>query len=185
MVVAVVALVDVGQRVAAAQSRWLARGPKSASAGSKSAPGGGLLASFAPDDWACALSWFVYGVVALGLAAPQLSVFLDRVAGGHSGSRGFVRVRPLWRWTGDNPLVLWFRGLGLFVPLFTLAAAMFVPAAGRHTTRLSFYLGFAVVFVVANFVMFQPWEMDNTKVRSPRRWVPGAGMSVSRVCWRP
>jgi hypothetical protein len=132
-----VALADVGVRV------LRARGIKTLS----------------PDDWASVWCWLAYGVVALALASLQLSSFLHRV----SGSGGFMRVQAIWSHSSSF-VTLWYRALGLFVPLFAVAAAVVLTSA-PNTSRL-FFLGFSAVFASANIIIFQPWEMDNTKVRA-------------------
>ena len=119
--------------------------------------------------------WVAYGVVAIGLGTPQLMVFMGRV----SGSGHFVRVAALWHYMGGTPMKLWLDGLGLFVPLHF--AALFVLIPFRNVAATSFYIGFTTVFFVANIVMFQPWEMDNTKVWPARPPVPVVVCSGGRV----
>ncbi len=80
------------------------------------------------------------------------------------GSSGFVRFTPLWTAMRSTPWMLWWRGLGVYVPLFCLAAF----TLWRRVIDAFFFLGFAAVFVMANLIIFQPWEMDNTKV--PMCW---------------
>jgi hypothetical protein len=122
------------------------------------------LSKLTVEDWASVWCWVAYGVVALGLGAPQLSVFMGRV----TGSGHFVRIAALWHYMGGTPITLWFQGLGLFVPLHFAALYVLVPF--KNFAATAFYVGFTVVFFVANVVMFQPWEMDNTKVSVSSVW---------------
>ncbi len=49
----------------------------------------------------------------------------------------------------------------LYVPL-NLLGLVLLPLT---PFQRRFQVGYFLVFVVANYVIFQPWELDNTKVR--------------------
>merc|ERR1712137_1282590 len=49
---------------------------------------------------------------------------------------------------------------GLFVPFYLISIFIFA----RNPAQWPFQVGFGLLFVVANVVIFQPWVLDNTKV---------------------
>ena len=55
---------------------------------------------------------------------------------------------------------LWWKSLLYFVPLNVVA--MFV--LPLTTVQRRFQFGMFAVFLMSNIVIFQPWELDNTKV---------------------
>ena len=76
----------------------------------------------------------------------------------------------------SGPIALWWEALMFYVPLNLLGIAL-LPLT---TFQRRFQVGYFLVFVVANYVIFQPWELDNTKVgtRLSRssillHWAPG------------
>ncbi len=61
---------------------------------------------------------------------------------------------------GVGPLALWWEALLLFVPLATLGLLLLPLTPSQRRLQL----GHVAVFAVANCVVFQPAEIDNTKV---------------------
>ena len=116
-----------------------------------------LAAAFTANDWASLWCWVAYGVVAFALGLPQFASFFGRVTGSH----GFIRFLPVWRAMGTGPFWLWWRALGVYVPLFAASALLL---SKHNVAQWQFYAGFTAVFIEANLIIFQPWEMDNTKV---------------------
>lgn len=108
------------------------------------------------------LQWGTFGLVAGGLAFPQMMKHLFHRVSFGQGHSGFVRWNPVWREEGKGlgPVGTWWNALGLFVPLYMLGFLLL-----RQREQVAFYAGFVALFLVANFIMFQPWHMDNTKVR--------------------
>jgi hypothetical protein len=94
--------------------------------------------------------WIFFMVPALLLALPQAAWILGQVG------ESFLRLHVGWmaKSLEDIPL-FWIKNMGL--ELVLLIAGMFV--AGRNNVR--FYLPFAGIFVVANLIIFQPWDYDN------------------------
>ena len=136
-----------------------------AAAGSLSAvapaPGGGWVALLD-----AVLQWGTYGAVAAALALPQMVKHLfHRVSFGSGGHSGFIRLNPVWAEEGKGlgPVQTWWNALGLFLPTYALGLLLL-----RTREQLAVYAGFVALFVVANYVMFQPWHMDNTKARCVR-----------------
>ena len=98
-------------------------------------------------------SWMLYAGVAFAVAIPQMMMFFGRVA----HSRGFIRLNA---WTFMGLTRQWARSLGLYVPLYALSWL----AIRRRFHSSQFFFGALAVFVEANLIIFQPWELDNTKV---------------------
>eukprot|EP00299_Pterocystis_sp_00344_P014687 c7290_g1_i2.p1 GENE.c7290_g1_i2~~c7290_g1_i2.p1 ORF type:complete len:717 (+),score=121.33 c7290_g1_i2:350-2500(+) len=122
------------------------------------------------------LRWATYGLVSFALGLPQFfKYFFHRVTFG-SGSRGtaFVRYNPAWieEGKGESPATMWFRALGLMVPIFLFS--MFLLPSKLHRY---FHAGLTVLFVVCSVIMFQPWHLDNTKLFYV--WVFGATACVA------
>ncbi len=94
--------------------------------------------------------WLFFMVPALLIALPQAAWILGQVG------ESFLRVKVGWMATSltDIPW-FWVKNMGL--ELVLLIAGLFV--AGRKNVR--FYLPFAGIFVVANLIIFQPWDYDN------------------------
>jgi hypothetical protein len=111
---------------------------------------------FSFETWKRAvLQWAIFGGTALVLAIPQ-TVWLMRMK-----RRDFFVVLPIWIETNSKFgfFDMWWESLGAF---FVLAIANVWP----HTSewqRLMYYPSIAV-FVVSNFLRYQPGAMDNTKV---------------------
>jgi hypothetical protein len=115
------------------------------------------------DVWVTVYLWTVYGVVAISLGAPQfLKHFVHRVTFG-VGTRGngFVRFSPATDEEGKGETIgyMWWKALGMFMPLF-LASFLLL----RTRQQRAFWCGFLTLFLTCNFVMFQPWHLDNTKL---------------------
>jgi hypothetical protein len=110
-----------------------------------------LAVLFPTVGWA----WFV-GCWA-GLAVPQL--LLQQGAG--PGALGAMRWQPGWVAPPDGWVWFWAKNAGPFWPLLVIGLgrqALCPPAVRR------FLLAFMAVFVLANLLVFQPWDWDNTKV---------------------
>ena len=94
--------------------------------------------------------WLLFMVPAVLLALPQAAWILGQVG------ESFLRLKIGWMAPSltDIPL-FWIKNMGL--ELVLLVAGLFV--AGRK--NVWFYLPFAGIFVVANLIIFQPWDYDN------------------------
>nr|WP_255668530.1 hypothetical protein [Methanocella sp. CWC-04] len=97
-------------------------------------------------------NWHYFMVPAILLALPQALW----ISGGVTES--FLRFKLGWMidsiW--DFP-VFWIKNMGFALVL--LIAGIFI--AGKK--NLKFYLPFITIFLMANLVIFQPWEYDNHK----------------------
>jgi len=107
--------------------------------------------------------WLVYGAVAISMGIPQFwKHFVHRVSFG-VGTRGngFVRLSTAWEeeGKGETMAYMWFKALGIFMPLYLFSFLLL-----RTRQQRSFWAGFLTLFLVCNFIMFQPWHLDNTKL---------------------
>lgn len=123
--------------------------------------------------------WVVFHVVWALVALPQLALQLGGGSGALSAFRfqlGWVAQEPpfddQWWW-------FWVKNLGAFVPLFVAALAtrrLLPPRGWRLTVSLM------PIFVVANLMVFQPWDWDNHKILV--YWFLGVAILVAAVVVR-
>jgi hypothetical protein len=94
--------------------------------------------------------WAYFMVPAILLALPQLAWLLVHV------SESFMHLKLGWMADSltDIPW-FWLKNMG--VELLLLIVGLFV--VGRE--KLKFYLPFAFIFLIANVIVFQPWDYDN------------------------
>ncbi len=74
----------------------------------------------------------------------------------------FIHFASGWLDSKTNPVFFWLKNTGLLIPL-----AIFGAFKLSSRTR-PFFLPAVLVFIIANFVVFQPWDWDNIKLFS---WV--------------
>lgn len=101
--------------------------------------------------------WVLFFAIWTALALPQ--VWIQQSGG--PGAIGAMRVQLGWVAAPDAWPWFWLKNLGLFVPLAAVALVRGDPPV-PHARR--FLAGFMPLFLVANVVVFQPWDWDNTKV---------------------
>ncbi|MGE5465355.1 MAG: hypothetical protein ACM3PB_00485 [Betaproteobacteria bacterium] len=94
--------------------------------------------------------WSFFMVPAILLALPQLAWLLVHV------SESFMHLKLGWMADSltDIPW-FWLKNMG--VELLLLVVGLVV--VGKE--KLKFYLPFAFIFVIANVIIFQPWDYDN------------------------
>ncbi|RJR15952.1 hypothetical protein C4579_01120 [Candidatus Microgenomates bacterium] len=95
-------------------------------------------------------------VVAGLLALPVIIWF-----GSHATQGSFIHFTSGWMQAKENFILFWFVNTGLLIPL---AAIGLWKLKGKRL----YFLPAVLMFVVANVVMFQPWDWDNIKLFS---WV--------------
>ncbi len=107
------------------------------------------------------LGWAGFFATWLIVAVPQLLM----QQGGAPGALAHLRVQL--GWIGNQEpfpamwLVFWVKNLGWFVPLVLLA---FVGRRMMPRMPRAFLFAFGAIFLVANVVVFQPWDWDNHKL---------------------
>jgi hypothetical protein len=99
----------------------------------------------------------IYGITTMLIALPQLIPYFSRTVGGSKGH--FFEPMLLWNHRKRGPIGFWYDGLGPFVVL-----ALFHGMIVADRQQLNWYLPTLFVFVASNFILYQPWFMDNTKV---------------------
>ena len=101
--------------------------------------------------------WAVFFLVWTATVLPQ--VWLQQSGG--LGAVSAMRVQVGWLAPPDPWIWFWLKNLGLFTPLAVFALVRghpMVPRAHRFLT------GFMPSFAMANILVFQPWDWDNTKI---------------------
>ena len=107
--------------------------------------------------------WIVYGLASWILAMPQNLMYFEKILFSHKEStKNFLRFIPIWLEFQPQPnlFLLWFGGLGFYLPLYVLAFFI-LPEKRKY---LHFQFGFIVLFILSNFILYQPWVLDNTKI---------------------
>jgi hypothetical protein len=100
--------------------------------------------------------WAIFGGTAMAVALPQI-LWLFRVP-----RKDFFELKPIWLETFPNSMKvfqLWWDSLGSFV-----AIAIFGVWRILTSMQIWGYLPALGVFLVSNFVRYQPGAMDNNKV---------------------
>jgi hypothetical protein len=110
--------------------------------------------------------WACFGLVANAMALPQIAPYIGRVV----TTRAFMTWDPITTLEhGTRTFVqLWWRGLGVFA-----AIAVFLGWAAATKEQLVIYTPSFVVFLIANFIRYQPWALDNVKIFYAV-WIPFA-----------
>ena len=115
-----------------------------------------------PSKWMnqiiCYLS---LGIPALSLSIPQLIPFLSR-----AHTDGFFSLVPIWVDEKQSFFRLWWDALFLF-----WVVSIFLGPLLLDKQQMIKYLPSLFVFYVSNFVHYQPWNIDNSKVFHAG-WVP-------------
>ena len=101
------------------------------------------------------LDFFLMFMVALVIAIPFLFLFFSNHQVGQ-----FLHTSLGWQNGNENILLFWFKNSLLTIPL-ALLGFWFV----KHDQKIFFVPAF-VVFIIANLIIFQPWDWDNIKLLS-------------------
>jgi hypothetical protein len=131
-------------------------------------------------------AWLLFAAAVFVLALPRLAAAVpgDVTA---PAALHYPRLQPGWLagvdLTGWSTILLpvvwvwfWIKNTGLFIPLLLLA--LLTPLVLPVRSRL-LLAPFLAVFFVANLVVFQPWDWDNTKVLV--FWYLASGVAVGAV----
>ena len=118
------------------------------------------------------LNWAIYGFTAIFIALPQIIKLLS------GPKRTLFSWEALWKERKPNAnffdmLRVWWMALGGFI----IIALFFVwPILNSHQRRI--YMPSIFVFLLANYLRYQPGAMDNTKIFFAT-WYPLACVCVS------
>jgi hypothetical protein len=101
--------------------------------------------------------WLAFYALALPIGLPAVLWMLG-------GGAASIHVQPWWLAQSgghqDNPAIFWLRNTSLLVPAMVVAFAW----RGVLPPRVALYLApIWLWFLVPNFLVFQPWDWDNTK----------------------
>lgn len=101
--------------------------------------------------------WFLFFGIWVVVAVPQLLL----QQGGQPAAASAIRLQVGWVANADPWIWFWLKNLGLFLPLLLLALVSrdLIPPVSKR-----FLWAFMPVFVIANLMVFQPWDWDNTKI---------------------
>ncbi|OGD85580.1 hypothetical protein A2164_04155 [Candidatus Curtissbacteria bacterium RBG_13_35_7] len=105
------------------------------------------------------LSWIMFGGIAFVLIVPQLFLFFSP-----SISANAIHLQLGWmaHLKNENFIWFWIKNTGLMIPLILILPL--VIKKERLLSLLKFYAPFAIVFIIANLIIFQPLEYDNSKL---------------------
>lgn len=121
---------------------------------------------------------FFYYVIPTGCLS--LTLYVIFISGGIENP-DFMSWMPGWTATGGlvGWLVMWLKIWGVMLPLALLG---FVALRKHSTSIQAFFLGFLMVFALANLVMLQPTPWDNSKLFL---WVYFAlsGLATAALAW--
>ncbi|EAY08542.1 hypothetical protein TVAG_487690 [Trichomonas vaginalis G3] len=99
--------------------------------------------------------YFVLGIIAISVGVPQFLPYFKRVE-----SNNFMKLMPIGQEIGQaSQLKLWWYALGAFFVL----SVVHVPIS-LDSEKLSYYIPSLFVFLLSNYLVYQPWALDNTKV---------------------
>ena len=101
------------------------------------------------------LNYGVLGITAMIIGIPQMTPYIGRT------QQNFWKIQPLYaeQHPGENFITLWWYGLGGFIVLALLIAPL-----SLNKKQMMYYIPALFVFILANFIWYQPWSLDNTKV---------------------
>ncbi len=100
-------------------------------------------------------NWFVYGAIAVGMAAGQLVFWTFHQS---VGNDGFLRFSVGWVNNNDPAVWFWLKNCGII-------AITAVPAyLAANTFAKRFCAGGIAVFMIADIIIFQPNDYDNNKL---------------------
>ncbi|MDP4000357.1 MAG: hypothetical protein Q8Q11_02920 [bacterium] len=116
----------------------------------------GRLAGRRKRRWRQLAPWLYFVVPILILALPQVLWIA-------SGVRSYMFFRYQLGWTAHGEFLPWFwlKNAGLFLPLLLVT---FWWLRKRNPLLLQFTGAAAIVWLIANLYIFQPWDWDNTKL---------------------
>lgn len=104
------------------------------------------------------LLWSIFSLVSLAVITPQFVLFYPD----NSSRVMFLKIGWLTTPKDNNPFIFWFKNAG-FLPILTFLA-FFIASKEKIKEFLFYYLPFVVLFIISNFIIFQPYDYDNSKI---------------------
>lgn len=129
------------------------------------------------------VNYSILGLVAIAIGLPQIYPFLSRV----NSQANFMQLRLLWKDGSDrdyNFFNFWWYALGVFFLLSIFGRIVFHTFLNKKQRQ--YYDASLGIFILANFIWYQPWNLDNTKIFYAG-WIPLAISLISRllmILWR-
>lgn len=122
-------------------------------------------------------NYLIIAAIAIPIGVPQMTPYFRRF------KKGFWRVARIWKAEGASSLVqMWWRSLGVFFVLAIFGSATILTS---HQWRS--YSASLGVWLISNYIWYQPWQLDNTKVFNAA-WMPiglaGASVFLTRLVRR-
>ena len=94
------------------------------------------------------------------------TLLVSVLTGGFRGANA-IHLKPGWMQGAQNPFVFWGENFGL-LPLLVVALLVWLwrkrDDLRERTEQFAFVIPAVALFLVCCFVMFAPWEWDNTKL---------------------
>ena len=103
------------------------------------------------------LSWLWFFIPAAILSLPQIYYLMP--SGEIMGH--FLSIHLGWVTGNENVLLFYLKNTGLFIPLL-LGTLIF--SKSLSVSQRKFAIPFILIFLIANFIQFTPWDWDNIKV---------------------
>ena len=104
------------------------------------------------------MCWFVFGVLANVIAFPLAIPYFYRT----KDKSEFIRYDPIWKnrdYGKGSIFHIYWNALGV-----TALIAMIFGFISANEFQIRVYIANLAVFLTASAIMFQPWELDNTKL---------------------
>lgn len=100
-------------------------------------------------------NYSMMAAIGLTLGLPQLKNYLGRVRS------NFMRIEPVWVESGKsyNFFSFWWAALGVFGVISLVHGPLYLTK-----NQLLLYIPALFVFFVSNIIIYQPWNLDNTKI---------------------
>lgn len=101
-------------------------------------------------------SWIIFLIIVFLAFLPA---FFSLNGDSDNSYTNAIRFTNGWMTGSDNLFWYWFKNLGLFLPVL-IGALLYkkIPLAIKL-----WYLPFLAIFIIPNYIMFSPWEYDNSK----------------------
>ena len=127
---------------------------------------------FKIKQWALViLEWGIFALISILIAAPQIFDLLS----GHRSK--MMSIEPVWRESSETrsfrPIRVWWNSLSTFIAL-----ALFGVWFTMNKRQNTIYLPSLFIWIISNFLRYQPGAMDNTKVFFPG-WMVFASAAVA------
>jgi hypothetical protein len=120
-------------------------------------------------------AWLLFFLALFLLAAPRLLMAIPGDPGAPA-SLHYPRFQLGWVSGADNVALFWLKNTGAFWPLLLLSLLSSAALGVRSRLLLA---PFSLVFLLANLVIFQPWDWDNSKLLV--FWYMGSAVAVGAL----